>query len=193
MELTGTYTLKAPIDTVWTALNDPAVLAASIPGCQNLEATGKNAFSALVGVKVGPITANFRGQVTLTDIDAPYSYTIVGEGSGGGAGFGKGLAHIRLEEDSTGTRLSYTAEVQTGGKVASVGARLLKNVAQKNADAFFDALQKNIDSPAGPAHRPALQTIPAATGRLPMIDRVAWLVTGAALATAIIFILQRGT
>ncbi|MDP6814443.1 MAG: carbon monoxide dehydrogenase subunit G, partial [Alphaproteobacteria bacterium] len=99
MDLSGEYRIAAARQQVWDALNDPAVLQASIPGCDSLEVAGENAFAATVTAKVGPVKAKFKGQVTLSDIDPPNSYTISGEGKGGAAGFAKGGAKVALVED----------------------------------------------------------------------------------------------
>lgn len=90
MELKGTQHIAAPREKVWAALNDPEVLKACIPGCQELNTVGENGFEAKVKAKVGPVSATFEGSVELSNIDAPNSYTISGEGKGGVAGFAKG-------------------------------------------------------------------------------------------------------
>ena len=86
MELKGEYRISASRQRVWEALNDPEILKKSIPGCSALEVVGDNSFAATVTAKVGPVKANFQGQVTLSDIDPPNGYTIQGEGKGGPAG-----------------------------------------------------------------------------------------------------------
>ena len=106
MTMTGAVTLPADRATVWDALNDADVLKRSIPGCQELERTGDNGFSATARVSVGPVKATFKGNVKLSDIDAPNGYTISGEGQGGVAGFAKGGANVRLEDAEGGTRMT---------------------------------------------------------------------------------------
>ena len=90
MTMTGEVTLPADRPKVWALLNDPAVLKASIPGCQSLEKTSETSFAAVVKIKIGPVGASFKGKVQLSDIDAPNGYTISGEGEGGIAGFANG-------------------------------------------------------------------------------------------------------
>jgi carbon monoxide dehydrogenase subunit G len=68
---------------VWTKLNDPEVLKACIPGCEELEKTEDNGFRAVAKMKVGPVSARFKGRVTLSDLDPPNGYKISGEGEGG--------------------------------------------------------------------------------------------------------------
>jgi carbon monoxide dehydrogenase subunit G len=138
MELTESYTLPVSQQRTWEALNDIAVLRASIPGCDSIEADGANAFAVTVSASVGPVKARFKGRMSLTDINAPHAYTIVFEGQGGVAGFGKGDAHVTLEpEGADATRLTYTANAQVGGKLAQIGSRLVDGAARKLAGEFF--------------------------------------------------------
>ncbi len=138
MTMKGEIALPADRQTVWTKLNDPDVLKACIPGCQTLDKVGENGFSAVVKLKVGPVSATFKGNVELTDLDPPNGYQISGSGEGGIAGFAKGGATVRLSDaEGGGTLLSYNVEANVGGKIAQLGARLIDGVAKKNADMFF--------------------------------------------------------
>ncbi len=138
MEMSGSYTIAAPRDQVWDALNDADTLKACIPGCESLNKTADNAFEAKVKAKVGPVSATFTGAVTLEDLNPPASYTITGEGKGGVAGFAKGGAKVALEEQGPdSTLLKYDVKAQVGGKLAQIGARLIDGTAKKLADEFF--------------------------------------------------------
>jgi carbon monoxide dehydrogenase subunit G len=137
MEMSGEYRIPAPRETVWRALNDPAVLKDSIPGCQSLDKLSDTEMTAKVQAKVGPVKATFTGNVTLSNIDPPKGYTISGEGKGGVAGFAKGGADVALEEEGDDTILRYTAKAQVGGKLAQIGARLIDATAKQLADEFF--------------------------------------------------------
>ena len=138
MKMSGEVDLPATKDVVWQKLNDPDVLKACIPGCQTLERTGDNGFAATAKIKVGPVSANFKGKVNLLDLDPPNGYRIQGEGEGGIAGFAKGGATVKLTDGAEGgTKLSYDVEAQVGGKMAQLGARLIDGVARKMADQFF--------------------------------------------------------
>jgi carbon monoxide dehydrogenase subunit G len=99
---------------------------------------------AKVLAKVGPVKATFNGDVTLSNIDAPSSYTISGDGKGGVAGFAKGGADVSLEEDGHVTILRYTAKAQVGGKLAQLGARLIDATAKQMADQFFAAFAERV-------------------------------------------------
>jgi uncharacterized protein len=148
MDMTGERRIAAPRQTVWQALNDPEVLKASIPGCESLEKLSDTEMKATAGVRIGPISARFTGNVHLTDIDQPNGYAIGGEGQGGVAGFAKGGAKVRLEDDGGGTVLRYEVHAQVGGKIAQLGARLIDASAKQMADAFFDRFSAQVTAPA---------------------------------------------
>jgi carbon monoxide dehydrogenase subunit G len=155
MQMNESQMVPAPQDKVWAALNDPAVLAKCIPGCQKLEMTAPNEMTATVVVKVGPVKANFSGKVTLSDIEAPNGYRISGEGSGGVAGFAKGGATVKLAaEGAEATRLDYAVDAQIGGKLAQLGGRLIDATAKKLAGEFFEKFAAEL-SPQAPAEEAA--------------------------------------
>lgn len=149
MELKGEHRIPAPRDAVWEALNDPEVLRASIPGCETLEKTDDNAFEATVQAKVGPVKARFAGAVTLSNINAPESYTISGEGKGGAAGFAKGGADVSLAEDGGETVLTYKVDAKVGGKLAQIGSRLIDSTAKKMANEFFENFVAQVNARHG--------------------------------------------
>ncbi len=135
----GTFTVPADKATVWDKLTDPEVLKACITGCQTLEKTSDTTYVATVKMKIGPVSASFKGKVELQDIDAPNGCRIVGEGEGGIAGFAKGAADVKLAEVPDGTTVTYAVEANVGGKIAQLGGRLIDGVAKKMADQFFTA------------------------------------------------------
>lgn len=188
MRFEGDALIPAAPEAVWTGLNDPEVLRRAIPGCQSMERTGEREFTATVVSRVGPVSATFRGKVELADLDPPHGYTLKGRGQGGAAGFAKGEARIRLVPEGDGTRLTYEADADIGGKIASVGGRLIQGVAKKTADDFFVAFGQVLtnggeapaDVIAGAGAGPVAAINPVA-GHIPLIDRVAWLLVGLAL------------
>jgi carbon monoxide dehydrogenase subunit G len=137
LEMTGEYILPLPRNAVWSALNDPEILQRCIPGCESLEKLSETEFVAIARLAVGPVKARFKGKVRLQDINPPQGYTIVGEGEGGIAGFAKGNAAVVLTDVAEGTKLSYRAQAQIGGKIAQLGQRLVAGTAKKIADLFF--------------------------------------------------------
>ncbi|TMK06275.1 MAG: carbon monoxide dehydrogenase subunit G [Alphaproteobacteria bacterium] len=137
MIMNGEILLPASREVVWERLNDPGVLKECIPGCEELIKSGDNQFQAVAKMKVGPVSARFKGRVTLSDFDPPNSYKISGEGEGGVAGFAKGGATVALADREGGTLLTYNVEAQIGGKLAQLGQRLINGSAKKLADQFF--------------------------------------------------------
>ena len=146
----GEVALPADRATVWAALNDPEVLKAAIPGCQELEKISDTEFQATARISVGPVKATFKGRVQLLDLDPPNGYRIAGEGQGGVAGFAKGGANVRLEDAEGGTRMTYDVEAQIGGKLAQLGGRLINGVAKKYADEFFTNFAKQLATESAP-------------------------------------------
>lgn len=175
MEMTGEYKIPAPREKVWEALNDPEILKVCIPGCQELAKESDTELSATVKSKVGPVSATFKGKVTLSDVDAPNGYKIAGEGTGGVAGFAKGGAEVSLADDGDGTLLNYTATGQVGGKLAQIGSRLIDSTAKKMANEFFGKFAEVVaaenaapeasqeaETSAAPAQETAIETPAAA-------------------------------
>jgi hypothetical protein len=144
MTMSGEYQLPATREAVWDKLNDPAVLKACIPGCEQLDKTSDTSFEAVATVKIGPVKTKFKGKVTLSDLDPPNGYKISGQGEGGVAGFAKGGAVVKLTEKDGGTLLAYDVEAQIGGKLAQLGQRLVNGAAKKVADDFFSKFAENV-------------------------------------------------
>lgn len=162
IEFSGEYRIPAPIQQVWEALNDPAVLRACIAGCQQLDKVSDTELSALVVAKVGPVSATFRGSVVLSELDPPNGYTLSGQGQGGAAGFARMGAKVALTADGEQTLLRYSASADIGGKLASVGSRLVQSVAKKNADDFFATFARRLGGGAVPAAAAPVAGAPAA-------------------------------
>ena len=137
MDMKGEFRVPLPQDVVWRALNDPEVLKASIPGCDELIRESDTSFKGKISAAVGPVRAKFTGTATLSDIDAPNGYTLTGSGSGGAAGMVKGGAKVRLVPEGGETLLQYEASAQVAGKLAQIGSRLVDMAAKKMADDFF--------------------------------------------------------
>ena len=148
MEMTGQQLVPLTQDETWQALNDPQVLKECVPGCEVLERMNDTQYQLTMLTKIGPVSARFKGVMTLEDIDAPRGYTMVFEGQGGVAGFAKGRASVALAEEAEGTRLSYAVKATVGGKIAQLGARLIDGVARKLADDFFKCFNARFSSAA---------------------------------------------
>lgn len=188
MELNGERLIPATREATWAALNDPEVLKACIAGCESLERSGDDGFTALVAVKVGPVSARFKGKLQMTNVQPPQSYTINFDGQGGVAGFGKGSADVTLTEEGAQTRLAYAARAQVGGKMAQIGSRLIDAAAGKMTADFFDAFEARLRpaEAAAAVAAPAAAAAPARTG-----SRLVWWIVGAAIILAAWYFLSK--
>ena len=137
MDMKGEFRIPLPQDVVWRALNDTEILKASIPGCDELIRESDTVLKGRISAAVGPVRAKFSGTATLSDVEAPNTYTLTGSGSGGAAGMVKGGATVRLVTEGPETVLHYEANAQVAGKLAQIGSRLVDMAAKKMADDFF--------------------------------------------------------
>lgn len=172
--MTGEQRIAAPRQKVWEALNDPAVLAQCIPGCQSLERDGDDRFLAVAEVKIGPIGARFKGNVQLSDIDGPNGYTITGTGNGGIAGSAKGGAKVRLSDvDGGSTLVSYDVDAEVGGRMAQLGGPIIDATAKNLAGKFFAKFGDVVGGIAPPSAVPVADKITAASSasaaRVPVV------------------------
>jgi len=148
MEIVGEQLIPRPQGVTWSSIIDPEVLKVCIPGCESMDKVGDNEYAMVMGAKVGPVSAKFKSKITLADVDAPNSYTLIFEGQGGVAGFAKGQANVRLSPEGESTRLQYTAKATIGGKLAQVGSRLVDGVAKKLAENFFTKFNEHVSGTA---------------------------------------------
>jgi hypothetical protein len=139
MKLAGEAVLHAPVDKVWTALRDPAVLAATIPGCERLVATGPDSYDMTVTAGVASIKGSYAGTVSLTDLPEPNTFLMKASGAGA-PGTVNADVRVSLTEAGEGTRLCYDAEAAIGGVIGGVGQRMLIGVAKKLAGEFFSGV-----------------------------------------------------
>jgi len=210
MELANTRIVPASLPVVWAALNDPATLAACLPGCESFERAGDDGYKVVMAARVGPVSAKFTGIMTMTDVDAPNGYTLRFEGQGGAAGFARGEARVTLApQGERDTALTYAAKAQVGGKLAQIGSRLVDGAAAKLVDDFFarftarlapatpDVAGTDTTPPGAPADvAPARAGAAAkAATRLAPPGGAAWIRYAAIVAIAIVVILlyARGT
>jgi carbon monoxide dehydrogenase subunit G len=143
--MTGEQLIPASQQDTWEALNDPDVLKACVPGCESITPVSDNEYQVHMTARVGPVSAKFRGRLSLSDIKPPHSYAIAFEGQGGAAGFAKGGAQVRLTPQTpTHTKLSYDVKANVGGKLAQIGSRLVDAAAKKVADEFFRNFTKHM-------------------------------------------------
>ncbi|GAB1822403.1 SRPBCC family protein [Herbidospora sp. RD11066] len=143
MKVVGSALIGAERSKVWDALQDPAVLVRTIPGCQRLEAVGDDVYTMTISAGVASIKGVYQGQVALTEPKVPDSFVLKGRGQGA-PGTVDVTVQVRLTEESGGTRIDYDADAVVGGMVGGVGQRMLTSVAKKMAGEFFAAVENDI-------------------------------------------------
>jgi carbon monoxide dehydrogenase subunit G len=137
MKISGTATLHAPPPQVWTALNDPAVLACTIPGCEQLEAVGPDSYRLTITVGVASIQGTYTGTVSLTDRQEPTSSRLAVNVTGAPGTLNASVLVLLVPSGNGSTEVTYAADATPDGKIAAVGQRLLASTAKQLASDFF--------------------------------------------------------
>jgi carbon monoxide dehydrogenase subunit G len=192
MRINGSAELAAPPERVFEALNDPAVLAATIPGCEALQRVSDDTYAMTVTAGVASIKGTYEGRVVLADQQPPHSFTLRASGSGA-PGSVDATVGVRLAPQGDGTRVEYDADAVVGGMVGGVGQRMLAGVSRRMAAQFFGSVDRVIadgvpvQEPAAqvPAGAVATAVAPAGAGS-PVADTVpAWVVPAAVTTGAL--------
>ena len=146
LDIGGEELFEVPVETLWRALNDPAVLKKCIPGCQDMIPDGVDRCRLLLNLKVASVGGSFEGEISLTDKLPPAQCKVAVSGSGT-LGQGSGTATFSLTGQTGGTAMRYSGEGEIGGLVAGVGQRILKGVAKHLIGQFFKALHREVTAP----------------------------------------------
>ena len=155
MELKGDYTFDAPQDLVWEAVQDPQVLGSVMPGGKGFEEVGDNEYAGSLTVKVGPVQGAFDAQIKLMDVVAPESYSIQVDAKGA-PGFVKATGELKLEGRDEQTYMEYAGNAQIGGRIASVGQRLMDSTAKSIVRQSLEGLNEHLKVQV--AHRQATES-----------------------------------
>jgi len=147
MKISGTSTLAADPHTVWRALNDPAVLVRTIPGCRALQALGEDSYAMTVAAGVGSIKGVYDGQVRLSDQDEPGSFRLHAQGTGAPGTIDADVLVSLAARDGGGTELTYDADATVGGMIGGVGQRMLAGVSKRMAAEFFGNVDSVLSAP----------------------------------------------
>lgn len=144
MKLQGEYIFDGPREEVWEIVRDPEVLATALPGTQSLELVGENEYAGKMNVRIGPVAGVFAGKIVVSDEVPPESCTLEVEGKGA-PGFGSGTGHVQLIELEEGqTLLKYEGDMQVGGKIASVGQRLIDTASKSMISQGLESLNNSL-------------------------------------------------
>jgi carbon monoxide dehydrogenase subunit G len=145
MELVGEHTFNAPREQVWKLLLDPAVLKASLPGCEKLEEIGPDEYAATMKIGVAMIKGTFTGKVKITDKQEPERYSMAVDGSGP-QGQVSGVGTLELIDQGDKTLVRYKGDATVRGTLARVGARVVQPAAKMIVGQFFEKLESQATS-----------------------------------------------
>lgn len=206
MKLEGEYVFDGPREAVWEIVRDPEVLATALPGTQSLEQVSENEYAGKMHVRIGPVSGVFAGKIVVSDEVPPESCTLSVEGRGA-PGFASGTGHVQLfEHESDKTLLKYEGEMQVGGKIASVGQRLIDTASRsmigQGLESLNQALQARMRAevegveveyvPPTEAEFAAAVARDVAREMLPPAQTIGIILAIVAAILVVIFFLQRG-
>jgi hypothetical protein len=154
MKVAGSAVLHAPVETVWDALLDPAVLVATIPGCERLETTGEHSYAMTVTAGVASIKGTYAGTCSLSDLEPHRSLVLKAAGSGAPGTVSADVMVSFTDNGDGTTELSYDADAVVGGMVGGVGQRMLTSVSKRMAGEFFGAVDRVLTREAPAATSP---------------------------------------
>ena len=147
MDISGEYIFDAPQDLVWAALQDPEVLSNAMPGGEGFAEVGDNEFEGNLKIKVGPVQGVFKGNIKLVDVVPPDSYRMEVDGKGA-PGFVKATGGLKLTPQGDKTHMAYEGSAQVGGRIASVGQRLMdtsaKSIIRQSLEGLNDYLKVQV-------------------------------------------------
>lgn len=143
LEVQGEYRFKAPRETVYQMLLDPAMIERAMPGCERFEAAGPDTYDVTMRVGIAALRGAYRGKVRVTDQSAPESYRLEITGAGP-SGAVTGGAHLLLSEDGPRTLLRYKGDLKAQGALASLGLQMISGSAKILIGQFMKAMEKEI-------------------------------------------------
>lgn len=143
MQLKGSQKFDHSAEDVWDALHNKDILIEVIPGCQSMELSENGEYDVVLKLGVAAVKGQYSGKVKLEDIEKPVIYKLIASGSGS-PGHVEIQMECRITSLKEGCQLDWDCNAEIGGKIASVGNRVLSGIAKFMADKFFKDLQKQI-------------------------------------------------
>lgn len=141
MDIIGEYTFDLPQDLVWDVLRSPKVLASIIPLVSDMKQLNETEYMGYLFFRVGSVAGTFQGKIALFNIDERHSYDITVRGSSS-IGDVNMTGQMRLEPASNRTIMFYKGNINFGGRIASVGSRMLEIATRAIVNQSFDTLSK---------------------------------------------------
>ncbi|MGD9002230.1 MAG: carbon monoxide dehydrogenase subunit G [Anaerolineae bacterium] len=209
MRLEGEYVFDGPRDDVWELVREPEVLATALPGTQSLDQVSESEYQGKMHIRVGPVAGVFSGRIVVSDEVPPESCTLTVEGRGS-PGFVNGTGHIQLIDQGDDTTLmQYEGDIQVGGRLASVGQRLIdtvsKSMIRQGLEALNQALQARKAANSGGQEEGQAYKAPSeaefaaavardVAGQVLSPSRLLWIAIGAVIVIAIlaVILISRG-
>ena len=150
MELAHEFTVNTPIDRAWAVLTDVERIAPCMPGAELTEVDG-DTYHGLVKVKVGPITAQYKGTASFVEKDAAAHRAVLKAAGRDARGQGNASATVTavMTEQGDGTRVAITTNMTVSGRVAQFGRGVMADVTAKLLQQFVDNLEADVLAPAG--------------------------------------------
>lgn len=165
IEIEETFEVAAPIDAVWRFLMDPHQIVTCMPGAELEEVVDERTFRGVVKVKVGAITARYRGRIHLDEVDeAAHRVRMAAEGreTGGGTAQGSVTAHLDALAGG-GTRVATAASIDVTGRVMQMGRGMIQGVSRQLFLEFVKSTRQRLEAPAGagaPAESTPIRVVP---------------------------------
>ena len=152
MKIEDQFRVDVPIEAAWRVLLDVERIAPCMPGAQLQEIEGDE-YRGVVKVKVGPITAQYKGAARIIEADeAARRIVLKGEGRDTrGQGNASATVTVLLEPDGAGTQVSVDTDLNVTGKVAQFGRGVMADVSSKLLGQFVTCLETNVLSGNGSA------------------------------------------
>jgi carbon monoxide dehydrogenase subunit G len=145
MKITGHNSIPFPVEKVWDALLDPAVLVRTIPGCERLETTGEHTYDMTVTAGVASIRGTYAGTCALSDL-VPHESLVMRLQGAGAPGTIDATVRVSFSYADSITTVDFDADAVVGGMVGGVGQRMLSSVSKRMAKEFFDNVANAIAS-----------------------------------------------
>jgi len=185
IEIRETFQVRAPVDAVWRFVMDPKTIVTCMPGAQLDEIVDERTFLGSVKVKVGAITAGYKGKVLFTQIDEQqHSIQMSAEGREAGGGMAKGTISSRMRALPDGsTEVIAEASVDLTGKIMQVGRGMIQGVAGQLFQQFVGSVKQRLETaeanaaaaggaPAAAAPAPPAEAVPIKV--LPLLFKTLW-------------------
>jgi carbon monoxide dehydrogenase subunit G len=153
MEITKSFVVNAPADSVWAFLIDPYRVARCLPGAALTEKIDDQTYAGTITVKVGPVTASYRGKLRFDRLDPAAREADLS--ASGQETKGKGGADMRMKSrvaprGPAETEVTVVSDVNVVGVLAQFGRGMIQDVSDQLFQKFSQAMRRELEAPAAP-------------------------------------------